>query len=269
MLWWRTGSTCKGRSYGSTFEKVEAKQIFRIPFVMGRQENVLRTSQQVRDGEGCCGGELEAPATDTWGLEKSGAGIYELDSSLDTDPRNQKHFQLLRQTQGYWQAYDAFARVSLSVGTSQLVTMLSYFVLGFFLMSNHATVAACLVVVIFSGIAVAMIYLDMSLSGFESNVAVFLAIFGPLATAACAASWLNGGPGWLIQILMPLVYLVSCGRMVFLFTMCAIQELDNGVMLPTGFRAVLYTDVFGWIKRKNSPKIQSMGAPALETPGVV
>merc|ERR1719491_13614 len=34
------------RTYGSDFEKLEARQMFRVPYVMGWQEKLLRTNRQ-------------------------------------------------------------------------------------------------------------------------------------------------------------------------------------------------------------------------------
>ncbi|CAK0905940.1 unnamed protein product, partial [Prorocentrum cordatum] len=93
----------------------------------------------------------EAPAgdaptsSDLWGLEGPGDSIYELDGSVRADPQRRP-----RCTAGdaaaaaYWQSYDGFARVAMSMGTNQLVTALAYYVIGYVLISNHAVIASWL-----------------------------------------------------------------------------------------------------------------------------
>jgi len=272
------------RTYASTFEKVEARQMFRVPFAMGKQEEVLEASK----GSGKSGasefcnnaGEDKEPtdaksdtvvkddiadsgkpnpktampsgdASDPWGLERPGEHIYELDGTLQTDPRKLKHIQLVREAMTYWQAYDGFARVTMSMGTNQLVQGLSYYVLGYVLASNHAIVASWLAVVLFSSITWGIIRIDMSLTVLEYCVAVPLGILGPLLTCPCVKIWAQDElhDSATITVLMPIVYLVqSCW---FLFILYAVKVVDqnNGVILPTGFRSVLYLDVFGWMQK--------------------
>merc|ERR1719199_1842945 len=190
-------------------------------------------------------------ANDPWGLERPGDGIYELDSVLQTDPRTLRHIQLVREATQYWLAYDAFSRVSMSIGTNQLVTGLSYYVLGYVLVSNHAIVAAWLAVLLFMAIAWGLIRIDMSLTWMEYAVAVPLACAGPILTCACAKSWAQDEyhASLDIPILMPIVFLIEGGWFMFLLYAAKVVEQSNGVKLPTGFKSVLYLDVFGWIQR--------------------
>lgn len=270
------------RTYASTFEKLESRQMFRVPFATGTQEGVLQCShggtapgdsEQLAEAEDIdpydpgpmirdAGDLLEeghasagpahnaagAFSADPWGLERPGDGIYELDGSVQTDPRDLRHIQLVREAMQYWQSYDAFSRVSMSIGTNQLVTALSYYVLGYVLVSNHAIVAAWLAVVLFTAIACALIRLDMSLTATEYKVAVLMVVCGPLLTSVCTREWAAVGTDTLIRMLMPIVYVSHAGWLVFILYLSKISEQRNGVQLPTGFRSVLYIDVFGWIK---------------------
>jgi hypothetical protein len=162
----------------------------------------------------------------------------------------------------YWQSYDAFSRVSMSIGTNQLITALSYYVLGYVLMSNHAVVASWLAVVLFMAIACALIRLDMSLTAAEYRIAVSMVLCGPICTAICSREWAAYGTVSVIKILMPLVYVSHAAWLVFILYLSKIREQKNGVQLPTGFRSVLYIDVFGWIK--DNPivrRLRSIAAP--------
>merc|ERR1719162_1338013 len=48
---------------------------------------------------------------------------------------------------------------------------------------------------------------------------------------------------------MPIVYVLEGCWFCFLLYAVKVVEQGNGVKLPTGFRSVLYLDVFGWIQK--------------------
>jgi hypothetical protein len=194
-------------------------------------------------------------SSDPWGLERPGDSIYELDGSVQTDPRNLRHIQLVREAMQYWQSYDAFSRVSMSIGTNQLVTALSYYVLGYVLVSNHAIVASWLAIVLFMAIACALIRLDMSLTAAEYRTAVVLVLTGPLCTALSTKEWAQYGTDAVTNVCMPIAYVSHAFWLLFVLYLSKIREQKNGVQLPTGFRSVLYIDVFGWISDNPVHKI--------------
>lgn len=248
--------------------------MFRVPFVMGTQESVLgnshggeRENNTRSHSEGAAGAEGGAPvaeaaairaastdparrqfSSDPWGLERPGDSIYELDRAVQTDPRELDHVKLVREAMQYWQSYDAFSRVSMSIGTNQLVVALSYYVLGYVLVSNHAVVASWLAVTMFMAIACALIRLDMSLTASQFVLAVCLVVCGPLCMAIIIRIWATFGTVTIVQLVVPVIYLSQALWLNFVLYVCNVREQANGVQLPTGFRSVLYIDVFGWIK---------------------
>mmetsp|Transcript_16720 Transcript_16720/g.35488 ORF Transcript_16720/g.35488 Transcript_16720/m.35488 type:complete len:907 (-) Transcript_16720:136-2856(-) len=272
------------RTYASTFEKTDPKQMFRVPFAMGTQESVLQHSSRPASSsaEGGASRSSDAPplgvgadrappgqpgasaeaatagasageaveSADLWGLEARGDGIYELDGSVRADPTMLRHLSLVKEALQYWQSYDGFARVAMSMGTNQLVTALAYYVLGYVLISNHAVVAAWLVVLLFMAILAALIRLDMSLTTFEYRVAVILVISGPVLMAVACEQWTRHtarlGP-WVW--LTPIAFAMHALWLTFLLYISKVSEQQGGAYLPTGFRSVMYIDVFGWIKR--------------------
>lgn len=262
------------RTYGSGFEKVNAKQMFRLPFAMGKQEDVLKSGDKLlateeeeeddeqpqahRPSSGSGGKEAAKGASgatppgsaDPWGLEAPGTWIYELDGSLREDPRNLRHLRLVHEAQQYWQSYDGFARVAMSMGTNQLVTTLAYYVIGYILVSSHAGVATLLAVVLFMVIAASLTRLDMSLTGAEYYLAVFLMTGGPLMGIVAAQQWmLQTRTGDLIcSVLAPLMYAFHAAWLLLLLHVCKVGEQPGGAMLPTGFRSVMYIDIFGWLR---------------------
>lgn len=252
------------RTYGSTFEKTKTTQMFRVPFAMGSQQRVLgeassSTAPALTNQEGAAEGTDTGPpaaSADLWGLEGNGEEIYELDGKLRTDPASQRHLQLIKQVMHYWQSYDGFARVAMSMGTNQLILGLSYYVIGYVLISNKAIIACWLVVLLFMVIATALIRLDMSLTGFEFRAAMVLVFAGPTLTALAAQQWrLHTVKGYeMVHLLAPLPYAAEAAWLMLLLYISKVQEQEGGATLPTGFRSVMYIDVFGWIKRARAQK---------------
>eukprot|EP00930_Biecheleria_cincta_P087526 TRINITY_DN7674_c0_g2_i1.p1 TRINITY_DN7674_c0_g2~~TRINITY_DN7674_c0_g2_i1.p1 ORF type:complete len:940 (+),score=134.34 TRINITY_DN7674_c0_g2_i1:152-2971(+) len=265
------------RTYASGFEKTQSKQMFRVPFALGTQERVQgRTSGRATESAGAstsagAGSTEEASRegsgepTDLWGLEGRGDRIYELDGSIRADPDSLRHLQIIKRVMHYWQSYDGFARVAMSMGTNQLIMGLSYYVIAYVLISNKCVIACFLVVLLFMVIATALIRLDMSLTGLEFQAAAALVFAGPCITALAAQQWrLHTVRGYeIVHLLAPLPYAFSAGWLMLLLYIAKVGEQEGGAMLPTGFRSVMYIDVFGWINRqKSKDSIPSPANPA-------
>jgi len=196
------------------------------------------------------GFEHDLGPADLWGLERRGDHIYELDGAVRSDVQNLSHLRLIREALHYWQSYDGFARVSMSIGTNNLVTALAYYVLAYILVSNHAVIASWLTVSIFMAIVVALIRLDMSLTAFEFRTSVVFAISGPLVTAVAVQQWhqKTHTGAMVVRTVIPLVFLTHGLFLLVMLHICKVSEQRVGAMLPTGFRSVMYIDVFGWVK---------------------
>lgn len=279
------------RTYASQFEKTDARQMFRVPFLCGKQQNFARDgcfpAQQTSVPDPTSGAtpshSSASPrcqdskasqqykgmkSTDPWGLERPGTDVYEIDEDLQTDPRRLRHIQIIREAMQYWVAADGWSRVTMSIGTQVLATGLSYYVVGYVLMMHHAVVAAWLACLLFISMSWAVFRIDMSLTVGEYFAAWFLKSVPPLLILTCATLWVMDRGALAIQILAPTAYLVQTGWFLFLMRICKVVEQKNGVMLPTGYRAILYIDVFGWIKRPvgASAASQQDDAPEFEEP---
>mmetsp|Transcript_7397 Transcript_7397/g.13721 ORF Transcript_7397/g.13721 Transcript_7397/m.13721 type:complete len:976 (+) Transcript_7397:128-3055(+) len=254
MPTWEELEAC--RTYGSSFEQVEAKQMFRVPFLMGKQESLVKTAgPEAADygGTGSSSGSAAAQpqaSTDPWGLERRGDDTYELGQHYGADVGKLRHIKLVRQAAMYWQNYDAFARISMSIGVNQLMLAMSYFILGYVLIHIRAPFAAFGGVFILMGSAVAIANLDMSLPKEKQFVILGLLIAGP--TLSCLATYHWGQTSELGEqigrVLAPGAFF-SHGLLVMLLTyFCRIRETTTGGMMPTAFRISLYLDIFGWLK---------------------
>lgn len=253
------------RTYASAFEKVNSKQMFRVPFAMGTQEDVLKSQSPAAGGSNPSGGMAlattqpagnnEAPGAETadpWGLEGCGDRIFELSSANSADISSLRHIRLVREAMRYWQSYDGFARVSMSMGTNQLITALAYYVIGYVLISQKSVIGCWLVVASFMVITAGLIRLDMSLTGMEYRASVLLVALGPCLIAVSAEQWSRHEAinDKIVAILTPIAYAVKPVWLMFMLYICKVSEQRNGSMLPTGFRSVMYVDVFGWINKK-------------------
>jgi len=259
------------RTYASSYEKIKGSQMFRVPFLQGSQEAVMRrghptqsasssstdnSNQQASQGNAVdieSGSPDTVQSTDVWGLERRGDSIYEMDKSIRTDPDKLRHLRLLNDNRHYWQAYDGFARVSMSMGTHHLIVALSYYVLGYVLISNHAVIAAWLTVFLFMAVIVTLISLDMSLTASEFRAAVIFVALGPCACAVATQQWAlhTSGGRVLVAVLMPIVYLSHSMWLVYFLYLCKVTKQKGDLLLPTAFRSVMYVDVFGWIRRRH------------------
>lgn len=260
------------RTYASSFESLEPLQMFRVPFFGGSQSSVLRAPSlaAVEDA----GDEMWDPeaarkpacSADPWGLEGRGDHIYELDGCRRTDPDALWHLALVREALPHWQSYDAFARAAMSVGTVQLVHALAYYVLGYVFLGTEAIFAAWFVIAILMFTTALLIRLDMSLTAFEYSLVLLLQVTGPcLQGFICMERLLLGSEDLFsesaVAQLAPLAYLSHAMYLVIIISMCKV-ETSAAQTLPTGFRSVMYIDIFGWLpsQKDRMPRLQQSDA---------
>lgn len=274
---WEELEAC--RTYASDFEKVETRQMLRVPFLQGQQERLVRpaatassSSASSREMEAtphspgvstvCGQAEACAVAADPWGLERDGEdSIYELGCHQGAEVAGLRHIKLLRQAAVYWQTYDAFARVSMSLGVCQLMLAMSYYILGYVLTQAHAPVPAFAGVVVLMGSAEVVARVDLTLPVGEQRLVQALMLFGP--SISCVATYLYAQhedlPARIAESLTPIAFL-SHGAVVCLLTLALrVREQENGAMLPLAYQGVLYLDVFGWVSHKSKG---ATGAPS-------
>eukprot|EP00933_Yihiella_yeosuensis_P017496 TRINITY_DN14598_c0_g1_i2.p1 TRINITY_DN14598_c0_g1~~TRINITY_DN14598_c0_g1_i2.p1 ORF type:complete len:326 (-),score=66.98 TRINITY_DN14598_c0_g1_i2:70-1047(-) len=156
------------RTNASDFERTESSQMFRIPFAMGKQEGLVpqveeededendedslsapyspthgdasdasssRGGSHVHGRHGTGGGRKpdRADFVDPWGLERSGQDLPELGCKKGSSMVRARHVKLTRRAMIFWQSYDAFARISMSIGVNQLLLAVVYFILAYYL----------------------------------------------------------------------------------------------------------------------------------------
>lgn len=256
------------RTYAQTVEALEPQQLLRVPF-MGRRNSAPSVVEAARERSRKEGSPQKDEA-DPWGLELHGdlRGLYELS---EQPAQLRRHIRLAQRAAKQYQCFDAFARVAMSFGTIQLVNAISYYVLGYVAVQDGAPFPAICVVVIMMGIALGLVHLDFSLTVKEQHLAKLLIVTGPLTAGVATFIWAFRAPGSesVVMSLLPFTYAAHGLWLFFALTTCGLQLQDNGSVLPTRFRAVLYLDVFGWLpkNRQKDPEteatVDASGLPRL------
>mmetsp|Transcript_159844 Transcript_159844/g.298050 ORF Transcript_159844/g.298050 Transcript_159844/m.298050 type:complete len:980 (+) Transcript_159844:152-3091(+) len=281
---WQEIESC--RTYGSQFEQTEARQAFRVPFLMGKQEKLVKglcaspeaTSDAPRGDEsatlGEANGERPSAFADPWGLERGGEDIKGLGCSLASQVADLRHVKLSRQAAAQWQTYDAFARISMSIGAQHLMFAMLYYVLGYMLVEVGCKIAATYGAVMFTVMAETIVKLDMSLSSLELRLAQILLAIGPFFSTVAAHLWWDYAT-WSAEFLIPIAFLAHGAYLTLVAALCRVRVQGNGALLPVAFRSVLYLDVFGWLQGSRedpngAPSSRdfengSSGAPALQS----
>merc|ERR1719174_2865617 len=134
-----------------------------------------------------------------------------------------------------------------------MLVALSYYMLGYILVTDRAPWPAFAGVVSMIVLAQFIAKLDMSLSqGRQLAINVFL-IAGPVFACIACYKWGQGKLGKVVSYTLAPAAFFSHGIMLLILTWsCQLQETRGAGKLPTAFKQILYLDVFGWISRKSA-----------------
>lgn len=163
------------------------------------------------------------------------------------------HVRLFRQLQANWQSYDAYARVCMALGTSQLLHAICYYCMGMLVAAGDVVWPAVSSTILFVGCGWILTRLDLYLSRRRVVAAGVLLATPPLLgtiSITCErghyAFMRNKFYMELWKYLMPIAYTLHLLWIIFTIWVAKANYL-NQVALPTKFRSVLYLDVFGWL----------------------
>jgi len=173
------------RTFGQSAEHMSKRHLFRVPFV----------------------DSARAPKK-PWGVDTVGSpdNLAELKVEL---VNLRRHVQLAKTAAGQYRCYDAFARVAMSFGMNQLLSAISYYVIGYVDVQDGTPVAAFCVVTLLTSISLALVHLDFSLSKGEQLKAFVLLLGGPTFTCVATNLWTTKGlaaPGDSLRSVLPLVF---------------------------------------------------------------
>eukprot|EP00930_Biecheleria_cincta_P038364 TRINITY_DN26368_c0_g2_i1.p1 TRINITY_DN26368_c0_g2~~TRINITY_DN26368_c0_g2_i1.p1 ORF type:complete len:1032 (-),score=187.55 TRINITY_DN26368_c0_g2_i1:50-3145(-) len=189
-------------------------------------------------------------ASDSGNVENDGEGNMVPASML-------KHVKLFRQLQENWQAYDAYARVSMAMGNNQLLQMLAYTCLMGFMAQNSSVVPGMACILVFTVCAFLLIRLDLDVSRAELVLIAALNISPPALASAALVLTLSEGERvrFFGDSLIPATFALHLVWLIY-FLRLARAKTFNNIALPTSFRSVLYLDVYGWL---NPPRPNAGG----------
>lgn len=193
------------------------------------------------------------------------------DPVTESQAANEEHVQLYRRVQVNWQAYDAYARVCMSLGATQLLSGLCYFCLIMFVGENELAFPALTSCLIFVGASCLISRLDLYLAG-----ATLRKMFIRTAVPPCAA-WismivLKVSEAFVVRKCVDLLFVAIFAlhvHWVYIAIDLAKADTHEGLALPTKFRSVLYLDVYGWIRsaRQERPTHQNQATTAERVAG--
>mmetsp|Transcript_98416 Transcript_98416/g.317460 ORF Transcript_98416/g.317460 Transcript_98416/m.317460 type:complete len:793 (+) Transcript_98416:188-2566(+) len=149
------------------------------------------------------------------------------------------HLKLYQVLQRKWMCYDAYARVTLSVGTYWLILSLAYYELGWNMCAMGKAFPAIMAALMFCFILILLVYLDVTVSSRELAAVSLLICCGPMLAALGAAQAEPGETPW---------HAAAAGVVQFLFTAWVwhVGGMVPGKMeLPFRFKGVAYLDIFG------------------------
>lgn len=237
------------RSLATDYEAQGVGNLLRVP-VLGNQLRRLNATLDTL-------GAADADELDSASQERS-AGF---ENPAHAPAATLKHTQLYRQLQANWQAYDAYARVCMAMGTNQLLHAMTYYCIGMLIAENHAPFPALCCIVIFTSCAWLLVRLDLYISRRVLSLAGILLFLSPLLTilsitidsTITSHAMKNFGSS-----LVPLSFLLHIAWIVFIVKLASADHFE-GVALPTKFRSVLYLDVFGWLSMPDADNQSSTG----------
>eukprot|EP00446_Apocalathium_sp_SHHI-4_P037963 CAMPEP_0177304086 /NCGR_PEP_ID=MMETSP0368-20130122/6473_1 /TAXON_ID=447022 ORGANISM="Scrippsiella hangoei-like, Strain SHHI-4" /NCGR_SAMPLE_ID=MMETSP0368 /ASSEMBLY_ACC=CAM_ASM_000363 /LENGTH=964 /DNA_ID=CAMNT_0018762665 /DNA_START=115 /DNA_END=3005 /DNA_ORIENTATION=+ len=245
------------RTYGAGFEGNSLKTMFRIPLLQTVSEGfnggtgtagMASTRSFARADE-----DNDAMAADPWGLERQGSQISELQfKPLPGLP----HARMVRDSARHWQAYDAFARVAMNLGTILQCQALSYYIIGYVILQDGSPWAAFCTMACFLSVASTLLKLDVSMTAREFRIARFFLCGGPGLACVAVVDWATYDDV-LIQaaiVVLPLCFSFHGLFLLYFFRVIRAASRPGGAVLPTSFRSVTYLDIYGWLRRRPKEK---------------
>mmetsp|Transcript_52409 Transcript_52409/g.170102 ORF Transcript_52409/g.170102 Transcript_52409/m.170102 type:complete len:1039 (-) Transcript_52409:132-3248(-) len=248
------------------FEKQGAGGVLRVPFASQDapkwQLEAEREAQRQQQGQpasssspgapGGSGAGVRQGAMDDW-LGDGEAALGKEDIVFSTAAAPGQHVQLFRRLQARWQCYDAYARVSMSIGINQLLQTLNYYLIGCCLIENETPSTAIALTLVYQAGAMFILYMDVA--GVSKLVVFGIQIIGTvpatvvLVSLAIAEREKSGlltqsdFNSWSEQI-VPVAFFFELLWFEALLWLASPSRGDEAA-LPRKFRSVLFLDVFG------------------------
>mmetsp|Transcript_23259 Transcript_23259/g.52983 ORF Transcript_23259/g.52983 Transcript_23259/m.52983 type:complete len:833 (-) Transcript_23259:77-2575(-) len=190
----------------------------------------------------------EPKTNDPWRKEER-FDTYELDEERKRHIVHLRHIKMVKEAQGYYQTFDAYARVFMVLGINQLLVSLAYYALGLAMFQHGSAYAAISGVLIFLTAAQLLLVIDVSWTAIEQALAAVILAAGPLCTLMACINWFVRSESWHIWLFI--AFFSHGVWMLYMLHMCDADYSKAGAPMPLRFRAVLYMDVFGWMHHEH------------------
>ncbi|CAE7441653.1 unnamed protein product [Symbiodinium natans] len=239
------------RVLATDFEGVSAREMLRVPVVKQQLKKLHKLVDQAGLEEGDADASNDAasdPGAEETMLDSEGQPV-----ATDT----LSHVKLYRRMQANWQAYDAYARVSMAMGTNQFLQQLGYTCLIGFVSENGSVLPGMCSVLVFSVCAALLVRLDLYVSSQSLVMALVLNTLPSFIAGICLILTSLKDHTYLQLLGDSLVPVPVFLHIVWLLVLLlwAQGKTINGIALPTTFRAVLYLDVFGWLSARSPQEL--------------
>lgn len=234
------------RAKAKDYEGAQLRDMFRVPVVKQQMQKAAYAMENATSIDNLDMADQASVASDDAPSDNENV---EDDGDGNMVPANKlKHVKYFRTIQRDWQAFDAYARVSMAMGTNQLLQQLAYTCLMGFMAQNSSVLPGMACVLVFTVCASLLLRLDLDVSPNALALAVVLNILPPaFASTALVLTLSDRAPVRFIgDSLIPLTFALHVVWLMF-FLRLARAKTFNDVALPINFRSVLYLDVYGWL----------------------
>jgi len=246
----------------SDFENQGVARVMRVPFATAHAQQWQLSNAQTQEssapGSGNAGmplgaGLAKAPKSSAEDILGPGDDGFAREDVLMTAAAALpgKHVHLFRRLQSKWQCYDAYARVSMTLGVHQMLNSLNYYMIGVNLIQWKCPTTAYACTVVFQSAALAINLLDIS--GWSKTRVTLLQLMGslPIIIIQVLLTIGNSGrspeeklrPFAAAYHVAPVAYFAQA--IWFALLLAVARPSDDDASLPRRFRAVLFLDVFG------------------------
>jgi len=235
------------------FEGHDLRSWLEVPFVRG----LWRRLWGVRDDSGNDGREgllqNSAPAASSGSATQeqqqqasSGQTQPRSGQSMDLASGGPNHLQLYQQLQRKWSCYDAYARITMSLGTFWLILSLAYYEIGWNLCHLDKGFPAVAAAMMLAGIVILLVYLDVFVTRAEMAMVSLLILAGPtlVAIGAAGAPKETGETPWFAAA----ADLMHTALSVWFWWIGRVAKGKD--TLPIRWKGVSYLDIFGPIVKE-------------------
>eukprot|EP00913_Durusdinium_trenchii_P009472 g8902.t1 len=228
------------RVLATDFEGAEVREMLRFPVVKQQLKKLKTMVEQMEEEqlteEATYGSDAASDPGEETMLDASGRPVQS-----DT----LAHVKLYRRMQANWQAYDAYARVCMAMGTNQFLQQLGYTCLIGFISENHSVLPGICSVVIFSVCAALLVRLDLYLPLQHLVLAGILNTLPPMIA----------GVSLILNMLTLDVRPAKENRPVY-----PVYRANGSIHLGSVPR--LYLDVFGWLSSEDRQESRTLTGAA-------